>query len=218
MSAARRKGDKMSDIYHQTVKGIYRYPQINGFISVRNYMFAWQDDKRCLLLRFVNNFDQVIDSFEFTVTQLDVHGNVIKSLPIKYKKLGFRPGALYSSNKGIVVDDACADFKISFDKVRSGDYTYRVVDNKVVAYYPQPEKKLLDDDEVQTGSGIYSFREERRRIGVPRLAYLIALLTLGAVILLNVAYFIVQYFDIDLVEIIEDLFDLIGDMFDDIFG
>ncbi len=204
----------MADVYHQTIKGIYQYPQMNDFISVRNYIFTWHKEKRCLLLRFINNFDQEINELEFTITQLDVHGKVIKSVPVKHKKLTIMPGALYTPGRAILVEDGCADFKISFDKVRSGEYTYRVVEQQLVAYYPHPEKKFLDDENIPNGA-IYGFHESRKTIGVPNLAYLIAALTLGLVLLLNLGYVIAPL--IDLSGIIENIFESIGDAIDDIF-
>jgi len=180
---------------------------MNDFISVRNYIFTWQNEKRCLLLRFVNNFDQEINELDFTITQLDVNGKPIKSVSVNHKKLNIKPGALYVPNKGILVEDGCADFKIAFDKVRSGDYTYRVVDRQLVAYYPHPEKKFLDEGEQRHGE-IYGFYEERKTVGRPKLAYIVAVLTLVMVLLFNIGYVVAP---------IIGLGDIIADMFESIF-
>ena len=203
---------QMADIYHQTIKGIYQYPQMNGFISVRNYIFTWQNDQRCLLLRFVNNFDQVINELEFTITQLDVHGKTIKNTTVCHKKLNVAQGALYTPSKAILVEDGCADFKISFDRVCSGDYTYRVCDDTLVAYYPHPEKSFLNNKGAQRT--IYAFSEQRKTIGAPRFLYAVAALALLLVVLLNVGYvaepYVRPYF-VDFMESVGDFFENVGD-------
>jgi uncharacterized protein YuzE len=187
----------MSGMYHQTIKGIYQYPQLGDFISLKNYIFLWQGDKRCLLLRFVNNFEYEINELEYTITQIDAKGKVIGISTVNHANTLIRPGSVYTPNKALVADEACVDFRININKVRSGEYTYRVVDQHKVAYYPKPEKAFLDGAEQKVAQEINTFSESKRRVGKPRLVNLIAILSLILMVVFNVLYVLSPYIDID---------------------
>lgn len=188
----------MAEIYHQTVKGIYNYPQLNNFISVRNYMYIWQNGKKCLILRFFNGFSQEINEFEYTVTQIDINGNIIKQSDLLKKNICISPGAMYSPNIGLLVEEACVDFKLSFKSVRSGKYTYRVFDDTIEAFYPLPPKKFLEKTKRSVNEeAVSTFFESSRVIGKPKRSVKIAIIALVMILLLNIFQFASPYIVID---------------------
>lgn len=204
----------MADIYHQTVKGIYSYPQMNDFISVRNYMYIWQNGKKCLIFRFFNGFSEEINEIEYTVTQIDVNGSIIKQTDLVKKGISVKPGELYSPNSGLLVDEACVDFKLSFKSVRSGKYTYRVFDDMVEAFYPLPEKKFMEDAKLSDKTEpVEEFSEVSRVIGKPKKAGRIAATALVLILLLNVFQIALPYIDFSFVE---DFKDYIVEWFEDL--
>ena len=191
----------MADIYHQTVKGIYSYPQLNNFISVRNYMYIWQNGKKCLILRFFNGFTQEINELEYTVTQIDIKGNVIKQSDVVKKDICISPGNLYSPNTGLLVDDACVDFRLSVKSARSGKYTYRVFDDVIEAFYELPEKEFFEDVKISDrGKEVRDFSEESRVIGKPKRAGFIAVVALILILSLNAFQLAYPYIDFSFIE------------------
>lgn len=198
----------MSETNNRTVKGIYRYPQLPDFISVRNYIYTYQGGKRCLLLRFFNGSPYEINEFEYTVTQIDAGGNVIKRSEIKQSGVCVAPGGMHIPGRGLIVDDGCADFKLSFRSARSGDYNFRVFDDRVEAFYPAPEKPFFENAKAKpVKKGVKEFSEKRRRIGKPRLAVFVAVTSVLLILAMNAAQLAYPYVEDYVKDFIEDVTD-----------
>ena len=145
-------------------------------------------------------------------TQIDVNGSIIKQSDLVKKDISIKPGELYSPNAGLLVDDACVDFKISIKSARSGKYTYRVFDDTIEAFYPLPEKKFMEDVRLSDKtSPVDEFSEVSRVIGKPKKAGRIAGLTLALILLLNVFQIALPYIDFSFVD---DIKGYIADWFE----
>lgn len=122
-------------------KGIYAHHQTDGFLSVREFiiMASNESNRRCLLVRYANESAFEINCFDFLLTQFDTRGNVIKREKIKYENLAIAPSALYSPEKGIVIEDNCADFTIKMLSIASGRYTYVYRRGQITAHYSLEE-------------------------------------------------------------------------------
>ena len=118
-------------------KGYYAHWQIDGFVSVKNYIFSYRDDRKYLLIRFSNLSDFVVHSMEFTLSLLDRSGTVLEERKILLKDLTFAPGHTYSPTQAFEVDEFCADFKVEFSRVISGKYIYRVDGQNITVLYDQ---------------------------------------------------------------------------------
>ena len=116
-------------------KGYYSHSQIEGFISVKNYIFASRQRQNYLLLRFENLADFTANSLEFTLIQLDRTGTVLETSRHSYDNLTFCPGSTFTPSAGIPVHKYCTDFQVRFSAVTSGRFTYRVRDNLVNVFY-----------------------------------------------------------------------------------
>lgn len=124
-------------------KGFYQYSQADNFITVKNYIFLKQNDKKGLLIRFVNDMPYKVDSMEYTVVQLDVNGAILGKTCIKHTAMNLLPGSMFVSDDAVAVDDRCCDFRVVFAFVRSGDYLYTVREGNVVVDYALPPRPLL---------------------------------------------------------------------------
>lgn len=124
-------------------KGFYQYSQADNFVAVKNYIFIYEDGKKNLLLRFVNDLGFEVDSMEYTVVQFDVDGNILDNTKVKHKAMKFLPGQMFATDTPIAVDGRCCDFKVVFSCVRSGDFAYTVREGKVIADYVWPQLPLL---------------------------------------------------------------------------
>ncbi len=131
-------------------KGIYSHPQIGGYLTVKQFLLIERDGKRCLLLRFVNESDFVIDRAEFTVKQFNAAGKMIGSVNIKYGDIKIAQGDMFAPKNGIVVDETCVDFLVQMAYVGSGCYKYVFKNGSVTAYYEKNQNTDKRNTEKNT--------------------------------------------------------------------
>lgn len=105
-------------------KGYYSHPQIGGYVSLKQFILYNESGKRCLLLRFSNDFSETVGAFGFILIQKDAQGKVISKRKIEYKGISIAPDGIYSSTSGIVVDERCADFVVKLTYIVCGIYKY----------------------------------------------------------------------------------------------
>ena len=127
-------------------KGDYRHYQIENYVSVKQYIILRTEDKKCLTLRFTNSLGCNVDAFKFLLIQMDIQGNVIGRKKIKFEDIFFENGRDYTSCKGIILDEKCADFKIQMLCVYSDKYRYKQKNNKIATYYVPHKKWEYEDD------------------------------------------------------------------------
>ena len=127
-------------------KGEYRHYQVDNFVSVKQFIFLRTEEKKCLTLRFTNSLGCKVDAFKFLLVQMDIQGNVIGRKKIKFDDIFLENGKDYTSSKGIIVDEKCADFKIQMLCVYSDRYRYKLKNNKIATYYVPHRKWQYEDD------------------------------------------------------------------------
>lgn len=158
-------------------KGIYSHPEADGFIKAQQYIFLLRNGKRFLILRLLNETDATLDTVEAVITELDSHRRELGRHRVRFDKLSAEPGELFTPRGGIEVSSDCTDFKISYVKATSGDYTYRVKGRGISIYYKT-------DDEIRYAmpKAAPVFRAScRRPLRAPGAAALAVLLILLAV-------------------------------------
>ena len=166
-------------------KGFYQYAQLSQFITVKNYIFVRQNGKKCLLLRFYNDMDYTVDAIYFTIVQMDAAGKELERTSIACERLSFRSGSNHTLKNAIVVEELCNDFKIVFDEVHAGRYSYVVKDGKAVAYFNAEQKKKPRRMEDDGDSSDDAFTVKKKKYGRPAIAAFLAVLLLLALIALN---------------------------------
>ena len=117
-------------------KSEYSYPQVNGFIAVKQYMFYRYQGKKCLMVRFANETEYTMESLVFNLIQVDSKGGILSEKEYSCDDLKFEPRDIYAMEKGIVVEDRCVDIRIQVVCAISGKYQYTVNDegNLLVHY------------------------------------------------------------------------------------
>ena len=130
-------------------KGEYKHYQIDNFVSVKQYIFLKADGKKCLTLRFTNSLGYTVNAFKFVLAQIDVQGNVIKKKKIKLSNLVFESETDYTSDKGIIVDEKCVDFKVQMLCVYSDRYRYKLKNDKVAIYYVTRKGWKYEEDSAK---------------------------------------------------------------------
>ena len=99
-------------IKHVT-KSAYRYLQYAGFVSVKEFVFARQDEKKYLLIRFANDTSFQINSMEYTIIQLDDKGVELKKTKQIKSGLLIEGGGEYTTPDGVVVEETCTDIRFN---------------------------------------------------------------------------------------------------------
>ena len=187
-------------------KSSYNYSQISGFISVRQYMLVRSEGKKCALIRFVNETDYTVNYFEFSVIQLDSKGSIIGKSTVECDNLKFNAGNTYAMNKGVVVDEKCADIRVQMISARSGHYRYMVSGGRriVVNYELDDTWKYLSDAEVSSmlkeNKQFAEFNSQRKNMHPAKLVKLIAVLTIFFIIFANAQPYadrLMSYFGLD---------------------
>jgi hypothetical protein len=173
-----------------TSKGVYRFSQVNNFISVSNYIFMQQGEKNCLAIRFSNDTDYTFDSVSFCVIQFDALGKVIGKIRVDYTDMDFEPGTTYADSKGIAVDNNCVDFKIQFYEAYSGFYKYVVRNGKAIIYY---DRDKADGEREVHSEEIASVSVKRKEYGKAKLTAFIAVLALLSIMVFNAYYLYSKY-------------------------
>ena len=159
-------------------KGFYQYAQLDRFIAVKNYIFLRDHGKKGLLLRLYNDMDYPVDHMEFTIVQMDAAGKILERTPVVCKKIKFYPGNTYTLKEAVIVHELCNDFKIVFDEVRAGRYTYYVKDGGAVAYFDLPPKR--ESQGATLAADIYEseLSVKKKKYGRPAAAAWLAILML----------------------------------------
>ena len=165
-------------------KGFYHYKQPSELVSVKNYIFTRKAGKKCLLLRFSNDLSHTVDSMRFTLRQMDATGKVIDETEVAYADMDLLAGASFVSQKAIVVDEFCTDFRVYVNEIRSGRYKY-TVDNGAVSVNYVKDKPSLElkgsKSEAVTKTG-----DAAVRFGKPGLATLLSVFGVLAMLAISV--------------------------------
>ena len=138
----------MKEKQHVISKGPYTYPQINKFLTVKQYIFYRKEGQKCLLLKFMNDAEFFINEFRFKLIQLNSEGKTICSQNVLFEEISVPSGTAFTPTSRIVVDEKCSDFKIVFDYVDSGEFRYRIKRGKIVTFYKEPKYRDLVSEPV----------------------------------------------------------------------
>ena len=107
-------------------KGLYKEStDKDELIVVKQYVFARDNGRKCLMFRFLNNSKSVVHSFEFWLVQKNSEGIEIAENKMVVEDICAKPGETFAPQKIFMVDDKCVDFDIQVVVARSGKYEYR---------------------------------------------------------------------------------------------
>ena len=116
-------------------KSAYRYLQYAGYVSVKEFVIAEQEEKKYLLIRFANDTSFQINSLEYTVIQLNDKGEELRKTKQTKSELLFESEGEYTTTEGVIVDDSCADIKVEIENFVSGSIRYRFENGELEGEY-----------------------------------------------------------------------------------
>ena len=151
-------------------KGFYNHPQSSGQIQLKQYIFARENDKKCLLLRFFNESDIIIQGMDIVLKQIRAHGKEPKFSKLQLNRINVHPGEIYTTANGIVVSDDCVDFEIEIKNVRSRDYTYLENGGRLI---PKYDPRAKDQVKAKRRGKISS---KRKNISASKISILLAMI------------------------------------------
>ena len=118
-------------------KGTYKGISEKAFpLEVKEYIFARENGKKCLLLRFFNSSDVNITGISFWLIQKNVYGEHICKKKISLDGIYSLAGRNYAPSNCFFVDESCADFEVEMISAFSGEYEYRTENGESVVRYP----------------------------------------------------------------------------------
>lgn len=172
-----------------TAKGIYKHPQAEQFISVKQYMFVHRDGKKHLIVRYTNEMNTNIEFMKFVLTEMNSDGDVIATRKIEQKNLRADAGATFAPNEGIPISDECMDFKIKIIEAGSGNYTYRLRGRKVCVYYTPPKQRVPRPPEGTPHFSVQKQRKPSSRSMVAISIFIIALFIGASILVSCISYY-----------------------------
>ena len=131
----------MKGKYDVITKGNYAETPVDGFVSVRQYLFIKRKGKKYVLFRLSNDRKEILTGVRLAVSQKDVRGKdlgtVYATFPVAVKQNG-----KFILKEGVEVDPACAEFSVKVDQAVYGEYAYGLRGGELVGVYaPKHEKK-----------------------------------------------------------------------------
>lgn len=183
----------MSSDNQSITKCHYRYSQINNFVSVKDFMFVKENGYNHLLIRFCNFSDYEINSIAFTIIQLDASGKVLGNLKCRDDNINMLPGNTYAPAVGFKVSEDCCDCKIIIRSAESGNFVYRVRQNKVLTYYRKPTEEIVDGGNDTKRKPLFYVKSSRTK--KPRASVFLCSLCLVFIMVLNIARPIALYYE-----------------------
>ena len=132
-------------------KGLYRGEvDKTALLDITEYVFIREKGKKYLLLRFTNKSDFNITAMTFWLIQKNSDGKEIGERKISLTNLRCVAWETYSLDKGLLVDDRCADIDIKIISVVSGNYEYRSKNGEAFVRYDFQDRKMkkIDRDPV----------------------------------------------------------------------
>lgn len=149
----------MTDKNVRTVleKGFYNHPQKSGEVQLKQYVIVKEKGKRCLLLRFLNESDILINGLNIILTETRSHGKEPKITRIRLGNLTAYPGQTCVPKNGIVLSEDCTDFTVEITSIISRGYEYLDRGGKWVPRY----NPRLNTPPTRKGNGKITVKKRR---------------------------------------------------------
>ena len=142
-------------------KGYYTYPQVNGLISVKQFIVLLQDGEKRLLLRMANDGGETVTGFSFRVLQYDAAGRLIGSETVEERAVKHKARSTFHVTEEIPLADGCVDFRVALLSVQCGSYLHTVKGEEVLSSYLPEEESEEPFDEARI---LRKMKGERHRI------------------------------------------------------
>lgn len=121
-------------------KGYYTHPQVNGLISVKQFIVLRQENEKRLLLRMSNDQGETVTGFSLRVLQYDAAGRMIGSATVEKSGLKHKARSAFHVGQEIPLEEDCVDFRVTVLSVQCGSYLHKVKGEEVLtSYLPEEE-------------------------------------------------------------------------------
>lgn len=190
-------------------KGLYKGTPDRSFpVEIKEYIYSFKNDRRCLLLRFLNNSELNVDGICFWLIQKNSHGEEIHTEKIDVNGIVAEAGALFSPSEGFVVDEACVDFEIKMISVSSNGYEYRAKEGEAFVRYPMEYYK-----KAELRKKIFCHKRKKLKSGAKYSGWILFLAILLVAFALILPFFIKEVWPI-IKRGIEIAWEFMGDVFE----
>lgn len=192
-------------------KGLYRGElDKTSLLDITEYVFIRENGKKYLLLRFTNKSDFNITSITFWLIQKNADGKEIGERKVSLTNLRCVAWETFSPDKGLLVDDKCADVDVKMISIGSGNYEYRSKNGEAFVRYDFQDRKMkrVDRDPICI--------QHSKVNGKVKFASIILVLALVLTLIATFTPIFTDYVIPAIVEAIKELFEAIGELFENI--
>lgn len=160
-------------------KGFYSHPQKNGGVQLKQYIITKEGDKKCLLLRFYNDSELIINGMNIILTQICGEQSEPEKIRISLDGLNIHPGETFAMKNGIVISDGITDFDVEITEVISRDYVYKESGDSLVAKY---DPRIKSSKKKKRVSRVVV---KKKRVSVTGFSALVALIGIVVILLIG---------------------------------
>lgn len=163
-------------------KGLYKGTVDKSFpVEIKEYIYGFNNNRRCLLLRFLNNSEFEVNGIHFWLIQKNSYGEEIGKEKIEINGISAEAGALFSPADGFVVDEACVGFEIKMISAFSDGYEYRSENGEAFVRYPMEYYKK---GEIRKNAFCYKHKKLKSSVKYSSLILVMAILLVAFALIL----------------------------------
>lgn len=160
-------------------KGFYSHPQTSGGVQLKQYIITKEGDKKCLLLRFFNDSELIINEMNITLTQQCGEESEPEKVKISLDGLNIHPGETFAMKNGVVISDSITDFTVEITEVISRDFVYKESGDSLVAKYDPRIKSSKKKSRVSR------IVVKKKRVAITGLSALVAFIGIVLILLIG---------------------------------
>lgn len=122
-------------------KGFYTYPQIRGYLSVKQYIVLREGNKKYLALRMTNEHGETATGMTLSVRQYDSASRFIATEKVEVSNIKAKTDADFNLKEKIELREECERFEVDVVSMTFGTYKYLVRNGEIIPTFSLEEEK-----------------------------------------------------------------------------
>jgi len=141
-------------------KGFYTYPQIRGYLSVKQYIVLREGNKKYLALRMVNEHGETATGVTLSVRQYDSASQFVATEKVEVSNIKAKTDASFNLKDKIALHEECERFEVDIVSMTFGSYKYLVRNGEIIPVFSLDEEKG-DQDRAEV---TYKMRKRSQKV------------------------------------------------------
>ena len=141
-------------------KGFYTYPQLKGYVSVKQYILLREGNKKYLVLKMENERVDAVTALTLNVRQYDSNSRFLATERVDVSNIKVNTDSSFNLGEKISLREECERFEIDVVSMTFGSYKYLVRNGEVLPVFSLDEEKKFKD----TAEIIYKMRNGSQKV------------------------------------------------------